>query len=276
MKKIQLSSTGGYPLTQDTLEYMQASTEEMDIAMLGSVVSGNTPVILKGMVRTDVGADVTITDGYYYYAGRIIRFDGSTATMTGANIPRIAESQIVSGDLGYYDGVVRDSYTESVAIVTEGGDEVPDGMAAFFSYKYMKTYAQVLGEVARGPWTTVTVTAAGGTVDIDGTVKYKLDKLNNSVMIDISLVTTVASAVPASPGYLSVTVATVPVGMRPSVARDFLVPVRSGLSRIYDDAGGELVCLKGQLQTDGDIVLLFIKSATDIYTVSGVLDVRLD
>ena len=68
-KRVDFTQLGGFPLTQDTLDFMQQSYRD---AITGIAKLGGDAVILSGM--TDSGT--AVTDGWIMYAGELLFFQG--------------------------------------------------------------------------------------------------------------------------------------------------------------------------------------------------------
>ncbi len=93
MKAIDFTHLGGFPFTQNTLDWLQSSYRESLIAIAKKIGRGN-PIILSGMVSSMGTAGATnVSDGFFYYNGDIVKFNASSyAALTGANVALITIS----------------------------------------------------------------------------------------------------------------------------------------------------------------------------------------
>ena len=67
MKTIDFTKPGGFPLTQDQLNYLQSAYKEAINAVAAMGGSGAVPVIVSGMVVANPSTgDYSITDGWFY------------------------------------------------------------------------------------------------------------------------------------------------------------------------------------------------------------------
>src|SRR5579872_2371813 len=76
MNKIDFSHAGGFPLTQDELDFLQQAYISCIQALGAAGVSGSAPTILTGMAVT--GGGNTVSSGWFIYGGELVQFTGST------------------------------------------------------------------------------------------------------------------------------------------------------------------------------------------------------
>lgn len=129
MKFIDFMKPGGFPLTQDSLDYLQKAYTEIATAIAESEGDGTTPFVLSGckVTRTLSSGtiyDYAVTDGWIYFNGTFVR-------VVAASVMGLDESTDelyflvtpTSTSLSYNDGstpsVVKDS-SATIASFTIG------------------------------------------------------------------------------------------------------------------------------------------------------------
>lgn len=119
MKSIDFTQLGGFPLTQERLDYLQQSYTEC-LTALGSIFkNGAVPVCISGMESSDAGGGVTdVSAGFVYYNGELIRFEsGSYGAVPGGSALYVTVTEYTS-PLTYNSGASHDSIIEKVAELT--------------------------------------------------------------------------------------------------------------------------------------------------------------
>jgi hypothetical protein len=120
MKAIDFSINGGFPLTQDELDYLQQAYTEGLNALSATGEESGQPAALRGMeVTTGAGGAVTVTDGWLLYNGDLIAFTGSTVTLAGSGVALVTINTNTTY-LTYNDGGVHPSLSVQVATLTVG------------------------------------------------------------------------------------------------------------------------------------------------------------
>lgn len=85
MKKINYTHLGGYPFTQDDLDFMQQAKQEvLDClcAVNGITIGASGKYILEGAV---LQSGNLVSDGWLYYEGELLKLTGGTGTYIKLN-----------------------------------------------------------------------------------------------------------------------------------------------------------------------------------------------
>ena len=114
MRKIDFSQIGGYPLAQDDLGYLQGAYTECLKAMASICNSGGAPVIITGMAVS--GGGNTVSDGWLYYNGELVKFAGGTVAPAGGEVAMV---NIVTNttSLAFTNGLSHDVLIEITAVL---------------------------------------------------------------------------------------------------------------------------------------------------------------
>lgn len=271
MNHVDFSNPGGFPLSENTMEFMQQSYIDAIIALCqpGVAVPANTPVIISGMGI--VGSQYN--DGFFFYNGELIKFTGVADI---GLLPACAGGLV----LGYYiaetvtqlefqDGTINDARFAKTASLSCGANAVS---ATFIPLTTpFKTYAEYLEPTGK----TAEVHVSGINVNgVTGDVYYRKNKLTNTLHIRGTLTLTAAS-VSATPTYSNM--ATLPSGFRPAAQDATFVAVQRYHSAVVMDSTStfDIRHLNCELKTNGDLNIGAIKGATD-YTVTFNVIIPLD
>ena len=120
MKSIDFTKTGGFPLTQDQLAYLQTAwTEVLNALASATGISTNTPVAVSGMAVTVAGGNITVTDGWFFYKSQLIRFSGSTVTPGGTDVAMVLITA-TANPLTFKDGSTPNVVLESTGSLITG------------------------------------------------------------------------------------------------------------------------------------------------------------
>jgi hypothetical protein len=235
MKHIDFTQPGGFPLTQDQLDYLQQSYSECISALAAMGTDGTgTPVIITGMVSSISGGTTTISAGWFFYNSELVRFSGgSYGTVPVGDVPLISITPS-TGTLTYSDGSTPGVIFDKVAALVLA-PAVTD--ATHFPFSSLLPYGYGFGRNNREQaWSSIAVSTAAGVGGVTGTIFYKKDFTANTLQIRGSLTANNAQNFAASPSSLFSLMGTFPAGYIPNnnvyfVANYFLS------SLIKDDLG---------------------------------------
>ena len=216
MNTILFSFDGGYPLTQDDLDYLQQAYIECFNA-INAVVDSTTPILLSGMSQSSVLGVTTVAPGYFLYNGKIIHFTGGTFSALGIRDVVLVVITTTATDLTYDDGSINP------AIVTQtGGITVapPVTDATHFPLNAMISYATAFALASNSSvWIGASSPAYGGTYIASGSSPIKIRKNVGSNRVKLCGITNNSAG--ASSVGSSQLLLTLPVGERPTTNRYF-------------------------------------------------------
>jgi hypothetical protein len=212
MKTIDFSQPGGFPLTQDTLGYLQEGYMEA-LDMLAKVADTGAPIKLWGMVQgPPVGGGTAIgniSDGAFYYNGQLYKF-------TGGDYGSISDDIIVviadnASSLTFFDASTPNVVFNNNATFADL-PTVTD--ATHFPYSSMVTFGVGLGLANREyGWNDISVGySGGGEPDISGHIYYKRNLMSNQLELRIELLLTNVGNISGVPG--ACVIGTLPLGYR--------------------------------------------------------------
>jgi len=215
MKKIDFTHTGGFPLTQDELDYLQSSYTECVNAIAGMSNSGSTPIIISGMKFTTTGTgEISVSDGWFFYNGELVRFYGSVQTTgIGGTVP-VVKILPVSSSLTYNDGSIYPAIKDKTAVLVSG---LPITDTTHFPYSTMIPFQTGFGVAGREmDWTTIAISTDAAVGGVTGSVSYKLNLLTNTLHIRGGLTANNAQNFAALPYSAYYTMCNIPAGYRPA------------------------------------------------------------
>lgn len=209
-KEIDFTKPGGFPFTQDTLNYMQEATGEALKALISVGGSTTGPMLLNGIVGSSApsGGDTayTFTSGWFIYNAKLVKFTGGTVTVSSGQYPSVTIAN------GATPLTFNDGSTPNVLLSTTATLTVTTGTEA-----YTSTYFPILGMKPYGrerDWTTVTsfTSTVGGSVT--GTMSYKKCSLTNTLAIKGALTIDCSALLTAMPASERTKFYTVPTDYR--------------------------------------------------------------
>lgn len=216
MKKIDFTQAGGFPLTQNELDHLQQAYTEclQAIAAMGS--NSTNPIVITGMVKTNpFPATVAVSDGWFLFGGELIRFNASSAILTGTDVPLVTIST-TNTILTYNDGSAHPAVGHTTAMLAAGPAITTD---AVFPYDDARIFHLDFGENGReSSWQTITVSTPMLTGNVVGSIDYKKNIITNTLHIKGSLTANLAQNLPASPGAAFTDVGTLPAEYCPNSA----------------------------------------------------------
>lgn len=267
MKKIDFTHAGGFPLTQENIDYLQqAYTECVNaLAMMGS--DGTTPILISGMVPSIPSPGSTsVTDGWFFYNGEMVRFTGSAVTPTGASVPIIVISP-ASTNLTYYDGSIYPAVLNTTATLTSGP---PVTDATHVPLSALQPFQVIFGLKGRETgWNSIFVNTPVLNGGVNGYIYYKKNFLTNTLHIRASLNANNAQNFSGAPAALNSLMGTLPAGYIPNNIVYFTTYYFAS-NLFKDDLGVSWVKqLTSIVNTGGQILINFLKPDTSVlaYTV---------
>ena len=118
MKAIDFTHPGGFPLTQDELNYLQQAYTECINAF--AQMGGVGPVLINGMDVSVSGGTITIADGWFFYNGELIKFNtGSYSTISPGDVVLVNITPSATSLL-YNDGSTFGAVLDKTATVLLG------------------------------------------------------------------------------------------------------------------------------------------------------------
>lgn len=274
MNKIDFSFTGGFPLDQDALDFLQQASSELLNGIYAN--AGNTPTIISGMTATPAGANINIANGIFFYQGELYKFTGgSVSAAIAGQVPGVTVfdngGTAVFEDLGALHPVFR---TRAGAI-----DSQPVGTLGFVPYSSFKQWHEVLGGFAKTPVATIN-TGNFGTPGFNGSLHYIKNNLTNTLHVygfvgvdDTALL----PSLPIVPAYTDMF--TLPVGFRPATNVPIIIPFRYSAVLDVDDNGTDYIThMNGEVSPTGAFRVGFIKPGASIpgYSLSFNFIIPLD
>ena len=267
MKQIDFTHAGGFPLTQDELDYLQhAYTECINaFALMGG--DGTTPVIISGMATSipTVGT-IMVTDGWFFYNGEMIRFSGSSVIPTGSDLPVVVITPATTS-LTYNDGSIYPAVLNKTATLMS----MPSATdATHFPLASLVPFQLAFGVSGReSNWNSIFVNTLASDGGVTGHIYYKKNLLTNTLQIRASLNANNAQNFSASPLAQFSILGTLPSGYFPAVAAYFTTYYFAG-NLFKDDLGVSWVKhLTSVVNPSGDVSINFLRPDVSIsaYTV---------
>lgn len=235
MKTIDFTKPGGFPLTQDQLNYLQSAYIEATNALAAMGGSGSAPVVVSGMVVSNPSTgDYSLTNGWFFYNGEMIRCESSSVSgATGGSDVYVSITE-TSAPLIYFDGStpnVINEKTASLAVLPTGS--VAD--ATRFPLIDLNPFGKMFGAANReAAWKTLSISTSVADGGVSGTVYYKKDHTTNTLHIRGVLTASNAQNFAASPGSLYYLMGSLPAAYAP-VNTGYFVASQFGSTSFKDD-----------------------------------------
>lgn len=211
MNKTDFSHLGGFPLTQDELDYLQQAYIACINTIAATGVNGSAPYVLTGMAVT--GGGNTVADGWFVYGGELIKFTGSTVTPGAGEVALVLITDNVS-TLVYNDASVFGAHHSKTATLTHAAT-VTD--ASHFPVSALLPFGTGFGLNNREQtWSSLAVSTLAADGGVTGTIYYKKDFTANALQIRGFLTANNAQNFAASPAALYYTMGTLPAGYIPN------------------------------------------------------------
>lgn len=266
MRTIDFTHSGGFPLTQDELNYLQQAYTECINALGAMGGDAALPAIISGMTKTVAGSAVTISAGWFFYNGSIIKFTGGTITPTGTDVPLILIGNNTTS-LTYYDGSSFPALNNVTATLVSGPAATSSSQ---FPYSIMQPYQYFFGLRGReATWNTLGVNTLPASGGVTGTIYYKKNFITNTLTLQATLTANNAQNFPASPGAGNSLMGVLPAGYIPNV-NTYFTAYYYAATMFKDDLGVSWVKqINCTINPTGQIAINFIKPESSIvaYTV---------
>lgn len=188
-KEYDFTRPGGFPLTQDRLKFMQEATGEAIRALIATAGDHEGPYILSGMKITEPSpGDINITDGWFIYRGKIVKFAG--VTLTPGSYPVWVQITNLTTDLIFYTTITQPVQlsTLATAILDTTGTVSEDD--THFLLSDAVEWAVAVGRTHYDDW--IIIEDDMGATLTNVSLKYRRNRITNTVHIRGTL--TVADA----------------------------------------------------------------------------------
>lgn len=223
MKKIDFSQPGGFPLTQDQLNYLQQSYAECAhaLARMGGDING--PFIISGMSISNPSlGEYTVTDGWLYYNGEIVHFLANTITGAAGSLAPFVVISPVASSLLFNDGSTPPVISDATATIVA----MPVGTATdatHFPLVQIQPFGVGFGLANReAGWQSLPVSTIAADGGVTGTIYYKRNYLSNTLHLRGTLTSSNAQNFAASPGSAFYIMGTLPAEYAPSNTAYFM------------------------------------------------------
>ena len=269
MKTIDFTHAGGFPLTQEGLDYLQTAYTECLNVFASMGASGSAPIIISGMEMTVPGAgEVAVTDGWFFYNGELVKFTGSTQFVGIGGTVALVVIAASASSLTYNDGSVYPAIKDKGATLTCA---LPVTDATHFPYSAMQQFQVAFGANGREVvWNTLAVSTDPTVGGVTGTVYYKKNLLTNTLQIRGVLTASNAQNFAASPYASYYSMCTLPAGYVPGNNTYFGTQYFLA-TQIKDDMGVAWIKeVNAGINSSGVISLNWIKPESGV-SVYGVL-----
>jgi hypothetical protein len=232
MKAIDFTHPGGFPLTQDQLDYLQQAYTECLNAF--AVMGGTGPVTINGMGVSVAGGTTTIADGWFFYNDELIKFNAGSYTTVPPGFDVLVDITPTAGTLTYNDGSIFGAVLNKTATIILAPTAVT---ATQFPYSMIQPFHIVFGRNGReSTWNSLAVSTPVASGGVTGTIFYKKNFLNNTLQIRGFLTAGNAQNFNASPGALFYSMGALPGIYTPANNTYFTADYFLG-SLIKDDLG---------------------------------------
>lgn len=282
MKRQIFSFNGGFPLTQDRLDWMQQGWEEGFHAMLSPIRADllGRGIIMSGLEVERTGDEVSIGAGWIACkeAGadaKLVRYPG-TASLTvpvSTNQIMFSTGGSVFTPLLFNNGSTNNAVADNIAVASSVSLAFSPIPGFQVLYDQMYTYAEALGISSREEeFNELDCTSGDDTFGVGGVLYYKKDVLANTLHINGTINITDPSGIANPPAVEPILLGTIPADYAPtpSIPTSVLCNIRpggGGLFRLY--LGGVLNHATVQIGNDGAVVLLAMRPL-DIVTEYAV------
>ena len=179
MKAIDFTHTGGFPLTQDELDYLQQAYTECINAI--AVMGGAGPTLITGMSQSFSLGVTTVAGGWFFYNGEIIKFLPSTYSALGFGDVVLVNITPSATSLTYNDGSTYGAVLNKTAVVSVGPSVTS---ATQFPLSLLQPFQVAFGQNGRETtWNSTAVSTPAPSGGVTGTIFYKKDLMANTLQI---------------------------------------------------------------------------------------------
>jgi hypothetical protein len=268
MKRIDFTQPGGFPLTQDQLDYLQTAFSEVMPNLLGYRGAGtNVAVRLAGMTTTFSLGSTTVSPGWFLYNNALIRFGGGSFGVIAALHALYIQIATNGSPLTFNDGSTPTVIYDQVATLVQLPNTTPES-SSLFLLSNLQDFCR------ESQWTVVSFSSYITGLGVSGTIRYKKDYLANTVQITGSLIAPGSIFLSGTVGYIDNVGAgslmcTLPIGYRPSSRGSFTVDIGDGTFNCWQvqtnplggfSASGPMAINNfiGTVETNGNLFIKFL------------------
>jgi len=278
MNTLDLTKTGGFPFTQDMLDWVQQNSLAV-MNMLGAKLlpdslanTANTPVALVGI---NPGTTQIYKAGWLWYNNEILHFptdidaSGLPTLSLGSGLVYGFSIQEVDTPVAYFDGSSHNTKISRTVTIASGVNAITATFIPLTTTIYY--FGNGLKETS---WNTLSGTPPAG---ITPTIKYRKHFLSNTVELDIYML--IDSA--ALGGPFGGVVLTLPVGYRPMSTYYFagIINPPGGIPYLYDNQTptAPIVAIPIWIDTSGNVNIKVVPSnPSATYPISLRANIALD
>ena len=255
MKAIDFTHTGGFPLTQDELDYLQQAYTECINAI--AVMGGAGPTLITGMSQSFSLGVTTVAGGWFFYNGEMIKYLPSTYSALGFGDVVLVNITPTAANLTYNDGSTYGAVLNKTAVVSVGPSVTS---ATQFPLSLLQPFQVAFGQNGRETtWNSTAVSTPAPSGGVTGTIFYKKDMMANTLQIRGFLTASNAQNFAASPSATYSLMCTLPVGYRPN-NNTFFTSIYFISGMIEDDLGVAWIKqVNSAVNTTGDVYINWIK-----------------
>jgi hypothetical protein len=257
MKAFDFSKPGGFPLTQNRLDYMQqAYTEAIRLLCAKNGDTVGSYLVSGQITRTYTGTgtiyNYAITDGLVLTANEVFRVVGGT--LTGVDISTDApflEVTRTSSTLTFNDGSTPSVVKDVTLSLVSHPISTPNDATHF-------NINALLQIGVESSFTTITV-STGGFGNVTGTIKYRKNFANNHLHIKGSLTVNTPSTLGGATSGAFLSLATLDAVYLPSQIAHFKVFVKGIPYKLNDDSVEYLHDLNGWIDPGTGFLIINFK-----------------
>ena len=168
------------------------------------------------MVSTTTGGTTTVSEGWFFYNGQMVRFPGGTfgTIATGYAVYMVVSP--TAGTLTYNDGSNPAVILDVTGVLTVLVNTTPTD-ASHFLLSALGPFGTGFGINNREQvWSTIVVSTDATLGGVTGTIYYKKDFTANTLQVRAVLLANNAQNFTASPGALYYNMGTLPAGYIPN------------------------------------------------------------
>lgn len=217
MKKIDFSQPGGFPLTQDQLNYLQQGFGESihALARMGGNISG--PFVISGLTITNPSlGEYSVADGWLFYNGEMVRFLADTITGAAGSMAPFVVISPSANSLLFNDGSTPPVIIDATATVVSMPTATPTD-ATHFPLLQLQPFGLGFGLANRETgWKSMPVSTVAADGGVTGTIFYKKNFIANTLHVRGSLTSSNAQNFAASPGSAFYLMGTLPAEYAPA------------------------------------------------------------
>jgi hypothetical protein len=211
MKSIDFTHPGGFPLTQDQLDYLQQGYTECINALTS--MGGVGPTVITGMTSSSFGGITTVAEGWFFYNGELIKFNTSSYGALPYGDVVLVNITPTATSLTYNDGSSFGAILNKTASVITGP---PTTTTTIFPFSDLQLFQLVFGQNGRETgWSSLAVSTPVPDGGVTGTIYYKKNILSNTLHIRGFLSANNAQNFAASPAALFYDMGSLPAAYAP-------------------------------------------------------------